>query len=259
MQGPTHFIRHYASHHCKCQYDNNNNDDNDISRHLSQDHLQDIFNNSIRSAFSRHEHPALDTMRYKYYDPVKDSDHTENQFWKETPFGYDQVHVIEWVIDSCPASKLSHYLPQLVPPMLLIIDDYDVEYKVRGVHILHRMIKKISVDNDPTLRRVDNVFIATLFNCLTYLSNQSHIPLLEASYPCLMDLISKTKASGTKQRAELFEKIMVNGILLGLQYGQSTSNVRQVLFEQLPRIYTEMNVLGVQYLKVYMIHVYTYS
>ena len=136
------------------------------------------------------------------------------------------------------------------------MDDYEVDYKIRGVYILHRIIKKIPVDDDPTLRRVDNVFIDTLFNCLTYLSNESHIPLLEASYPCLMDLISETKAAGSKQRAELFEKIMVNGILLGLQYGQSTSTVRQVLFEQLPQIYTEMNILGVQYLKVCMIHVY---
>ena len=136
------------------------------------------------------------------------------------------------------------------------MDDYEVDYKIRGVHILHQIIKKISVVDDPTFRRVDNVFIATLFNCLTYLSNESHIPLLKASYPCLMDLISKTKASGSKQRTELFEKIMVNGILLGLQYGQSTSTVRQVLFEQLPRIYTEMNVVGVQYLKVCMVHVY---
>ena len=103
-QGPTNFIRHYASQHCNCQYDNNNKNDDDISRHLSQDHLQDIYNDSIRSTFARHEHPGLDTSQYKYYDPGKDSDHTEDQTWKETPFGYDQVHVVEWAIDSSSVS-----------------------------------------------------------------------------------------------------------------------------------------------------------
>ncbi|KAI9243334.1 hypothetical protein BDA99DRAFT_530624 [Phascolomyces articulosus] len=251
-EGPIRFIHHYASQHCdNYQCYNNNNDT--LSYHLSQDHFNDILNNIVRPAFSQHQHPALDTMRYKYYDPTKDSDYLENQPWKENTHGYDQAHVVEWIVDACPLSKLSHYLPQLIPPMLLIMDDYDVNYKIRGVDILHKIVQKVPDDDHDTitaLTHVDSVFIATLFNCLTYISDESHLPLVKASYPCMMDLISKTKPLGSQQRAKLYEKIIVDGIIMGLKLGRYTISLRQILFGQLSRIYAEMGVLGVQYLKV---------
>ncbi|KAI9492788.1 hypothetical protein BDB00DRAFT_826436 [Zychaea mexicana] len=264
-QGPANFIRHYASQYCSnCQYDHN-----DLSQHLASDHLDTILNGSVRSAFSQHQHPAFDKSRYKYYDPVVDSDYTENQTWKQVKDGYDQANILEWAVQACPTSKIQHYLPQLIPPTLLILDDYDITYKIRGVHILQEIINKISDEgNVPSpsatttkttssqssavLGRggVDNVLIDTLFKCLTYLSDDSHHPLLRAAYPCLMDLICKTKPARSKERAQLFEKIMVNGILLGLKLGNYTVTLREILLEQLSRVYLELGVLGVQYLKV---------
>ena len=54
--------------------------------------------------------------------------------------------------------QLQDNLHLLIPPILIILDDYDVAYKEQGAHMLHAMIQKL----DPQCISkfgLDNVFL----------------------------------------------------------------------------------------------------
>lgn len=146
----------------------------DPSKHVLTTHLPDVLD-SLRQAFARHQHPALDKRQTRYADPRIDSEHLENQTWKEIQHGYDQVNVIEWIVNICPVSwyicihviqwlihiqgdTLGSALPQMIPATLLILDDYDVSYKVRGANIIRQLVAKL--DSKLLIRSsIDNVYI----------------------------------------------------------------------------------------------------
>ncbi|KAJ8663483.1 hypothetical protein O0I10_000725 [Lichtheimia ornata] len=215
----------------------------DRSNHILATHLTDVLG-SLRQAFARHQHPALDTRQTRYADPRIDSEHLENQTWKETQHGYDQVNVIEWIVNTCPGEKLGAALPQMIPATLLILDDYDVSYKVRGANIIRQLVAKL--DSKLLIRSsIDNA----LFHCLTYLSQENDVQLLNAAYPCLLDLIDKTKASGSKERVQLYERVMVNGVILGFQSAATKTRHLEALLRPVSRLYMELGPLGVYYLK----------
>lgn len=78
------------------------------------------------------------------------------------------------------------------------------------------------------------------------------MPLLEEAYPCIMDLITKTRLPDTKERAQLFQKVMTDAVIRGLTYaGDKLSHVKALL-SPVERLYTELGCLGVQYLNVGM-------
>lgn len=81
----------------------------DPSKHVLTTHLPDVLD-SLRQAFARHQHPALDKRQTRYADPRIDSEHLENQTWKEIQHGYDQVDVIEWIVNTCPVSSIYAYM-----------------------------------------------------------------------------------------------------------------------------------------------------
>lgn len=73
--------------------------------------------------------------------------------------------------------------------------------------------------------------------------------LLNAAYPCLLDLIDKTKASGSKERVQLYERVMVNGVILGFQSAATKTRHLEALLRPVSRLYMELGPLGVYYLK----------
>ncbi|KAI9319067.1 hypothetical protein BX666DRAFT_1922879 [Dichotomocladium elegans] len=241
-QGQQAFIDVYSSQCCSSSKALSNR-----SQHLLETHIQDILK-QLREAFSRHRHPALETRRSRYADPRLDSEHLENQTWKELNQGYDQVHVLEWIVNACPGDMLTNELSQLVPATLLIMDDYDMPFKIRGVKLVHEFIKKVDA-NVLVRSSIDNVYMETLFRCLNYLSQEQDIPLLDATYPCLLDLIDKTRMQGSKEHAELYERVMVHGVILGFETSGAKVGHLQALLQPVKRLYNGLGPLGIRYLK----------
>lgn len=75
--------------------------------------------------------------------------------------------------------------------------------------------------------------------------------LLKVAYPCLLDLIDKTKPAGSKQRAQLYQRVMVDGVILGFQSAASSKTQHlEALLRPVSRLYKELGPLGIYYLKV---------
>lgn len=73
---------------------------------------------------------------------------------------------------------------------------------------------------------------------------------MEEAYPCIMDLIAKTKRPATKERAQQFEKVMTEGVIRGLTYAGYKLRHLKALLSPVERLYIELGSLGVRYLNV---------
>lgn len=96
------FIEHYATHHCHHQVDKNA-----VSRHIATEHLDNVFTHHVKPTFPAYSH-ALQTRQQVHQrrrlDNGADNDMLE-QKWKDTSEGFDTVHVIEWMVDTCSVSS----------------------------------------------------------------------------------------------------------------------------------------------------------
>ncbi|KAI9010338.1 hypothetical protein CLU79DRAFT_464451 [Phycomyces nitens] len=229
--------------------DHSDNVQKDPSDHIAVHHLVEVFDTLIRPKFLQETHHLLiPRAKGRYADPEKDSEIVVDQAWKKNENGYNTVDIIEWAIDAGTESSLEEIFSKAIPVILLIADDYDVEYKRKGVLIMHKLITKVP-STVLLVSGIEGVFIEVLFKCLKYLSDDRDLGLLEATYPCLIDLIVKTKKPESKERLLLFEKVLTHGVLLGNRHAGHKPAFLLVLLEPISILYKEIGLVGTRYLK----------
>uniref|UniRef100_A0A8B9P6T8 TELO2 interacting protein 2 n=1 Tax=Apteryx owenii TaxID=8824 RepID=A0A8B9P6T8_APTOW len=101
--------------------------------------------------------------------------------WKRNPA---TKHVFSWTLLHITRPWLSHYLESVLPPSLLISDDYQEENKILGVRCLHHIILNVPAADLCQFNRAQVVYHA-LYNHLY----SREAPLIEAVLLCLLDLL----------------------------------------------------------------------
>ncbi|XP_033926308.1 TELO2-interacting protein 2 [Melopsittacus undulatus] len=101
--------------------------------------------------------------------------------WKRNPA---TKHVFSWTLLHVTRPWLSHYLEQVLPPALLISDDYREENKLLGVRCLHHIILNVPGADLCQFNRAQVVYHA-LYNHLY----SREAPLIQAVLLCLLDLL----------------------------------------------------------------------
>ncbi|KAI9308323.1 hypothetical protein BJ944DRAFT_246663 [Cunninghamella echinulata] len=240
------FLDYYHSKYCQ----HNKSDDKLLfSRHLITDHLDHIFDNIIKPTFPTQSQQLQKKKNFKIVKQYNDEPIQLKEEWKEMNHGFNTIDIIEWIIETCNTNQLESILSKLIPPVLRILDDYSIENKNRAVILVHNMISKL--DSDVIIKfGLENVFIDALFYCLKYLSDDRDLPLLQSTYSCLIDLVAKTKPAGSKERCMLFDKMMTDGIILGLTYAGHKSSFLKVFLQTIDKLIPELGALTIQYLKV---------
>ncbi|KAF1796877.1 hypothetical protein FB192DRAFT_1452449 [Mucor lusitanicus] len=211
---------------------------------MIEQHATDMLSTTLQPVFKKQAlmHPSLSTKRSQSRYGSKDIDIHQDQQWKEEYY----VDLLSWLLDNVSPQQLQDNLHLLIPPILIILDDYDVTYKERGVHMVHTMIQKL----DPQCISkfgLDNVFLESLFKCLSYLSEERDIPLLKAAYPCILDLIATKRQE--QVRSSLYERVFKDGIMTGFSYAGQKIKFLPILLTHIPQLYMAMGSIGVQYLK----------
>ncbi|RUS32623.1 hypothetical protein BC938DRAFT_474862 [Jimgerdemannia flammicorona] len=229
--------------------------------HLIRRHASIVLESHVRPAFAAQgTHPALDKRRRRKGDVEP---FYETQPWKERRQGdeWDAVEVLNWcVLDTRSQSHhiTSHFkkpdleplLPLLVPPILTLIDDWEVKYKTTGVVLLRHTLRNINPTHLSKMGLGD-VFFDAVTTCLTYVNDpDSHIPLLCEGFPCALELARALHPRGSEKYIVAHERVLVNGVLSGLTYAGESLAVRRVLLEQVEEIYEGLGAVGVRYLKV---------
>ncbi|CAO3661744.1 unnamed protein product [Umbelopsis vinacea] len=219
-------------------------------KHILKQHLVNILEEQVRPNFQKHSHPALDKrlQHGRYVDKTLNFDFHENQAWKDAgSSGYATIDIVEWIIQSASSDQLQPVYHMIAPPILITLDDYDTSYKLRGVRLIQAMLSKVDVT---ALRKsgLGKVFIESLFQCLTYVHGESSNPdLVQATYQCCYALINVLELEGSKDKSHMYERLLVEGVLLA-QISEML-DIQLINMKEIPLIYKEIGITGVQYLK----------
>uniref|UniRef100_A0A8D2D922 TELO2 interacting protein 2 n=1 Tax=Sciurus vulgaris TaxID=55149 RepID=A0A8D2D922_SCIVU len=68
--------------------------------------------------------------------------HLNKETWKNNPAA---KHVFSWTLKQVTRPWLNQHLERILPPSLLISDDYQTENKILGVHCLHHIVLNVAV------------------------------------------------------------------------------------------------------------------
>lgn len=141
------------------------------SEHIIKCHVTDILTNILQPVFKRHTsvHPTLTRRPTPKHgtDPEihedqewKNENHVETLLWIVQEISVSNVFVErskQILINFIQPKDLQQNLHLLIPPILIVLDDYDVLYKEQGIVMVHTMIQKL----DPmyiSKYGLDNVF-----------------------------------------------------------------------------------------------------
>ncbi|KAM4644905.1 TELO2-interacting protein 2 isoform 1-T4 [Amazona ochrocephala] len=112
--------------------------------------------------------------------------------WKRNPA---TKHVFSWTLPHVTRPWLSPYLEQVLPPALLISDDYREDNKLLGVRCLHHIILNVPAADLCQFNRAQVVYHA-LYNHLY----SREAPLIQAVLLCLMDLLPVLERAQRQQK-----------------------------------------------------------
>nr|XP_009935861.1 PREDICTED: TELO2-interacting protein 2 [Opisthocomus hoazin] len=112
--------------------------------------------------------------------------------WKRNPA---TKFVFSWTLPHVSRPWLSHYLERVLPPSLLISDDYREENKILGVRCLHHIILNVPAADLCQFNRAQVVYHA-LYNHLY----SREAPLIQAVLLCLLDLLPILERAWRQQK-----------------------------------------------------------
>lgn len=155
------------------------------------------------------------------------------------------------------AVTIEAHWPLLIPPLLALIDDSTIRFKVRGCEFLTLFLKTVP---SPLLQRtgLGEVFQNALMPCLLCLpslvgeENES-IEILEAAYVAVI-LLNQVQFPGRgknrTQRMISLEKVLTDGIFKGYAHAGENVKIAELLIQKIISLVKELGIEVVKYSKV---------
>ena len=242
---------------------------------LAMNVIADLLRTRILSAFKASRSVRITQAGHKALTPLGDSyssheDKAQIKSWK-----YEQVYipsVLRWLLQNLDASlpiclqincllilgqapNIETQWSYVTPPVLTLVDDESVYYKIMGCELL-----QIVLNGTPStlLKRtgLGDVFMEALMPCLSYLPNltpeNESITLLGSVYPTL-HILCRCLYSEPSQRRNmnvLLDRILRAGVLNGLAHAGEHVSLSMLLVGELSKLVDDMGVWSVKHLKV---------
>lgn len=153
------------------------------------------------------------------------------------------------------AVSIEAHWPLVIPPLLALIDDSTIRFKVRGCEFLTLFLKTVP---PPLLQRtgLGEVFQNALMPCLLCLpslvvENES-IEILEGAYVAVI-LLNQVQFPGEKhrtQRMTSLEKVLTDGIFKGYAHAGENVKIAELLIQKMISLVRELGIEVVKYSKV---------
>ncbi|XP_010161579.1 TELO2-interacting protein 2, partial [Antrostomus carolinensis] len=163
--------------------------------------------------------------------------------WKCDP---STKHVFSWTLFHVTRPWLSRYLERVLPPALLLSDDYQEENKLLGVRCLHHIILNVPAADLCQFNRAQVVYHA-LYNHLY----SREAPLIQAVLLCLLDLLpilerAQRQQQETRPTARCDEVLQ---LVLTHMEAEHRLALRRVYARTLPAFVQRLGILIVRHLK----------
>ncbi|KAM0717596.1 hypothetical protein Q7P37_007448 [Cladosporium fusiforme] len=181
--------------------------------------------------------------------------------WKGEKDAFALV-LLKWVVSNSLDEKSTERLwPLLVPPILTLVDDWEIAHKRLGAELLHSLLRATSPQ---LLSRtgLGPVFEEALMPCLTYLPSLTPEPdsvaILSTAYPALFTLTKsrfpfpspdKTEDTHRRDRVKALDNILRKGILHAYAHSGQYPGVTRVLFTNLVPLLNDLGIDSVKHLQ----------
>ena len=145
--------------------------------------------------------------------------------------------------------------PLIIPPLLTLIDDSSVKYKVKGCTSLAVFLQKCP---SPLLEQtgLGKIFETAVVPCLLYLPSLTEeaesLEMLKAAYPALISL-ALVRFPGAKYHApknKALDKILRNGVLQGYAQAGEHAVIGELLVNEMTVLVKELGIDSIKHLKV---------
>ncbi|XP_036022226.1 TELO2-interacting protein 2 isoform X2 [Onychomys torridus] len=164
--------------------------------------------------------------------------------WKDNPA---VKHVFSWTLQQVTQPWLSQHLEKILPPSLLISDDYQTENKILGVQCLHHIVINVPAADLLQYNRAQVLYHA-LFNHL-YMPEHD---LIQAVLLCLLDLFPVLEKAlhwkGDAARATTHCHEVLQLILTHME-PEHRLLLRRTYARNLPAFVKKLGILTVRHLK----------
>lgn len=183
----------------------------------------------------------------------------DEQPWKQDNAAHT-LNLLRWVVGKLDVKLLEEVWPLVIPPVLTLVDDMEVQYKQQGVELLRQVL--IVTPPDLLARTgLGSVFADALMPCLTYLPELTPEPesitLLNKVFPTLLvlstvhfELNALEPSPSRKARIKYLDNVLRKGILY--PYSQTNSahlRITTVLFNHLVPLLNALGIETVRHLK----------
>ncbi|XP_068012795.1 TELO2-interacting protein 2 [Melanerpes formicivorus] len=163
--------------------------------------------------------------------------------WKRNPA---TKFVFSWSLPQVSRPWLSAHLERVLPPSLLLSDDYREENKILGVHCLHHIILNVPAADLCQFNRAEVVYHA-LYNHLY----SREAPLIQAVLLCLLDLLPILERAQRQQKQPRPTSHWQEVLQLVLTHMEAEHRLalRRVYARTLPAFVQRLGILIVRHLK----------
>lgn len=188
-------------------------------------------------------------------------DDTSKEPWKEPKNG-SSIELLRWCLSILDEKGVEANWGLLIPPILKMVDDIDLNWKATGCSLLTLLLKSTT----PSLLSrtgLGNVFEDTLFPLFTYLPTltpeSDSVLLLDKVFPALMALVevmhptppSPPTSSLSTPRENFLDKILRDGVLAPLFHAPPSAypKLATALLSRLPLVLDTMGIDSVKHLQ----------
>lgn len=205
-----------------------------VFRALAQTHIQPHFMSKEDS--TKHIQFKSDSS---FYDD-------ENQQWKRTDF-FQSIDLLEGCALLMEPKELGTFHSIYIPTILLLLDDYQIQFKERGLSLLNCVfIDKITPN---TLRSLN---IAFLFyqRLISMISYHDHPILVKSAFESSVKLIHLMHVKDTKEFSDQWETFLVETWMKSMFMCRGKVGLMEIHLEYCKYIVDQLNILTVKHLTV---------
>ncbi|EMD40978.1 hypothetical protein CERSUDRAFT_111551 [Gelatoporia subvermispora B] len=213
--------------------------------------MEELLLQHVKPGFRSNPHPSLnpETGRKLWRPaggPYGHLDHLEGQTWKMRP---GTITLVSWCVRHIQSSAYEKLWHLVIPPVMTLLDDFEMAYKLQGVRIVSDMLNAVPAD---LLKRtgVDVLLFNSLKNCMTFLRNPETPELLRTSVLAALTLVGRSAPPGSAERFDRLCAILGDSIIGSVWvHSSGDSDALEASIDVLPDIIKALDIGAARYLK----------
>ncbi|KAL8719308.1 MAG: hypothetical protein Q9225_003672 [Loekoesia sp. 1 TL-2023] len=219
--------------------------------------VKDLLLNHVKPLFVKSRSPALTDQARKAVSPVPGPNVPSDFESANKPWKFQSPHIVtifQWILSELNSSLVEAHWPLIIPPLLTILDDVSIVYKIKGCELLILLLK-VAPSNLLERSGLGEIFHNTLMPYLLYLPSltpeEESIPLLNAAYTALIALTSARYGTyeTTASRIKALDAIFRYGILKGHAHAGEKVRIASLLMKKSTDLVHAMGIHCVKHLK----------